>query len=167
MYKPLYEVTLKSSSDDDSKISWEKGGGGMINGGLGSWGVCCSLSHIILFAGGLLIEPLTMTCPTCKDWGLDGQKFSIAIVELLWIGVDVNVDSGETLAEGVRFSSGVSELFSTSEDSTGKRVHSMLINRPLYIYIFLIIISHILYLLKNIPFLTCLGMNSSSPSSAS
>ena len=75
-----------------------------------------------------------MTCPTCKDWGLDGQKFSIAIVELLWIGVDVNVDSGETLAEGVRFSSGVSELFSTSEDSTGKKMHYNLIDRPLYIY---------------------------------
>ena len=54
-------------------------------------------------------------------------------MELLWIGVDVNVDSGETLAEGVRFSSGVSELFSTSEDSTWKKMNYMLINRPLYI----------------------------------
>ena len=65
--KTLYKVTLKSSSDEDSKISCEKRGGGIINGGLGSWGVCCSLSHIIFFAGGSSIEPLTMACPTCKD----------------------------------------------------------------------------------------------------
>ena len=110
MYTFYY--TLKSCSDDESNSSCGSIGGGMIKGGFGSCGVCCSLSHFIW------VDTVPFCVSIRKDWGLEGHKSSIneGISFAFSVGVAVSVESGDTLADGVLLSSGVSENFSNSTD---------------------------------------------------
>ena len=84
----------------------------MIKGGLGSCGVCCSLSHFIL------VDTIPFCVSIRNDWGLEGHRSSIneGISLIFSVGVAVSVESGDTLADGVLLSSGVSENFSNSTD---------------------------------------------------
>ena len=84
----------------------------MIKGGLGSCGVCCSLSHFIL------VDTIPFCVSIRNDWGLEGHRSSIneGISFIFSVGVAVSVESGDTLADGVLLFSGVSENFSNSTD---------------------------------------------------
>ena len=84
----------------------------MIKGGLGSCGVCCSLSHFIL------VDTIPFCVSIRNDWGLEGHRSSIneGTSLIFSVGVAVSVESGDTLADGVLLSSGVSENFSNSTD---------------------------------------------------